>query len=219
MNRGELRTLVLSWLDDPLGAYFTPPQVNVWLNNAQHEVQKQLIQAGQNFYVQRMKGLTIQNQDTYELPTDFKRDHKFELVLSGTGVNEVRQTMTPVTYIQLDQVSQNTGVPSAFCIKKNAVIIRPIPNNAYVMYLHQSYRVVDMTQDTDIPDVPSDYTEYLAVIATLDGLMKDQREASQFILGKKDVYMKMLEQDSQNRDVSAPRSVVVCDDAGGGYLF
>lgn len=219
MNRGQLRTLVLSWLDDPLGAYFTPAQVNVWLNNAQHEVQKQLIQAGQNFYVTRMQGLTIQNQDTYELPTDFKRCHKFELVLSGTGVNQVRQTLTPVTYVQLDAISQTTGTPSAFCIKKNAVILRPIPDNAYTMYMHQSYRVVDMETDSDLPDVPSDYTEYLAVLATLDGFMKDQRDASQFILGKKEAYLKMLEEDSQNRDVSAPRSVVVTSDYGGGYLF
>ncbi len=220
MNFGKLRTLVWSWLDDPLGAYFTEAQVNVWLNNAQHEVQKQLIQAGQNFYVQRMKGLTVQNQDVYQLPTDFKRDHKFQVVTSGTGVNQIMQTLIPVTYVQLDQISQTTGTPSVFCIKKNAVVIRPIPDNAYVMYLSQSYRVVDMVNDADLPDCPSDYTEYIAVLATLDGLMKDQRDASQFIVGKEKKYLDMLEKDAQNRDVSAPRQVVVTEDyGGGGYLF
>ena len=218
-TRGQLRTLVLSWLDDPDGTYFTPAQVNVWLNNAQRELQKILIDQGQNYYVQRLSGTMVVNEDTYTLPTDFKKSHKLEVVTSGTGVNEQRITLQPVTYIQLDMVPKVTGVPTAVCFKRNAMIVRPIPDQAYTMYLHQSYMVVDMTSDSDIPDIPSDYVEYLAVLATIDGFMKDQRPPSDFIIAKQQTYEKRLKADSDRRDVSAPRMVVSTEFDDMGALF
>lgn len=219
MNFGQLKTLVWSWLDDPLGAYFTDSQVSVWLNNAQKETQKQLLQAGDNYYVTKMGGLTIQNQDTYALPTDFRFCHKFEIVMLGTtGVNEQRYTMTEVTYQQLEQVSQTTGTPACYNFRRNIVTMRPIPDNAYVIYLHQSYEVVDMVNPTDLPDIPVQYHEYLAVLATLDGFLKDQRDPTPFI-AKRDAYLMLFKQDAVRRDVSAPRSIVVSDAASVGYLF
>lgn len=213
MNRGQLRTLVLSWLDDSAGAYFTPAQVNVWLNNNQHEVQKKLLQAGQNYYVTKMSGVTIYGQDTYALPADFKRCHKFEIVMPGTsGVNEDRRTLGEVTYQQLDMVSQSTGIPAVYNFRRNIVTIRPIPDNTYTMYLHQSYRCADMDDDGDLPDVPSDYSEYIAILTAIDGFNKDQRSPTDFLVTKKKEYEEALTKDAQNRDVSAPRMVVVTDD-------
>lgn len=211
MNFGQLKTLVWSWLDDPLGAYFTDAQVSVWLNNAQRETQKQLIQAGENYYVEKMNGLTIQNEGAYELPMDFKKCHKLEIVLSGTGVNEDRRTLGWVTLQQLDSVSQQAGSPTVYNIRRNQLHLRPIPDNVYPLRLFQSYRVVDMVNDADIPDVPEDYTEYLAVLATLDGFMKDQRDPSAFVVAKQDKYLALMKQDSEERDVSAPRQVVTTD--------
>lgn len=220
MNRGQLRTLVLSWLDDPDGTYFTPAQVNVWLNNNQHEVQKKLLEAGENYYVTRMSGLLIANQDTYALPTDFKTCHKIQCVGLGTsGVSEVRYPVDWVTYQQLDSIAGlQTGMPLVYNIRRNIITFRPIPDNAYTVYLHQTYRVADMVNDTDLPDVPSDYTEYIAILTALDGFTKDSRTPSDFVVTKQKDYERRLEKDTK-RDVSAPRMVVVTDDGGGGMLF
>ena len=216
MTLAQLETLVWSWLDDPNGTYFTQSQVDVWLNNAMNEVQKLLIQAGENYYVQKLSGVTVANSDTYSLPSDFRKCHKLEVVISGTGVNEVRQTLTPVTLIQIDQISTGTGLPAAYAIKRSSFILRPIPDAVYTVYMHQSYRVVPMTTGSDIPDVPADYHEFIAVLATIDGLMKDQRDPSAFISAKRDYYLSLLKQDAENRDVSAPRSIVVTDNYSYG---
>lgn len=220
-NRGQLRTLVLSWLDDVNGTYFTSAEVNVWLNNAQRELQKRLIDKGENYYVERLSGTMVAGTDTYTLPTDFKKSHKLEVVEPGTsGTSERRRILTPVTYVQLDAISSTgTGMPVAVCFKRNAMILRPIPDQAYTMYLHQSYQVVDMSSDSDIPDVPADYAEYIAIRATIDGFMKDQRQPTEFIMAKKEEYEKMLAIDSQKRDVSAPRMVVSTEDQSYGALY
>lgn len=219
-NLGQLRTLTLSWLDDLNGTYFTPAQVNVWLNNAQRELQKRLIDKGENYYVERLTGTMVVGTDTYTLPTDFKKSHKLEVVVPGTsGVTEQRRILAPVTYVQIDAVGQTSGFPVAVCFKRNSMILRPIPDQAYTMYLHQSYQVADMVSDSDVPDCPADYAEYLAIRAVLDGLMKDQRQPNDFIMAKKEEYEKMLTIDSQRRDVSAPRMVVSTEDQSFGALY
>lgn len=220
MTLGQLQTLTLSWLDDLNAGYFTLPQVNVWLNNAQRECQKQLIQAGENFYVKRSSSATVQNADTYALPTDFLKVNKLEVVLSGTGVNEVRQTFTPVTLIQIDQMYQLQGVPAAYVLRKNCFTVRPIPDNTYTLYLSYSYRVTDMVNTSDSPDVPEQYHEYLAILATLDGFLKDQRDPNPMLVTKRDFYLALMKQDSEERTVDAPRMVIMTEDGGyGGSLW
>lgn len=221
MNFGNLRQLVWSWLDDPAGGYFTAPQVNVFLNNAQKEVQKLLIRAGQNYYVEKMSGVMIANQDTYVLPSDFKKCHKLTVVVSGTAgtITEVTQPLEWVTLMQLQDVATGTGLPAAYNITRNILKLRPIPDQAYTMYLHQSYQCVDMVNDADLPDIPEDYTEYIAVIATLDGFLKDQRDPTPFVVSKKEKYETMLERDAADRNVSQPKRVVVTEWDGYGVLF
>lgn len=220
MTRLELRNLCLYWLDDLAGTYFTPTQVNRWLNNAQRECAKQLIQAGENFYVTRVQASTVQNQDTYALPSDFLRLNKIQLVLSGTGVNQIRNMLAFTTLVEIDAVSQSTGTPDAYTLKKACMILRPIPDNVYTLLMDYSYRVSDMTADTSIPDVPPQFHEYLAVLATLDGLFKDQRNPDA-MMEKKKYYLDLMKQDSENRQVDSPRMVRETDGTGDswGFLF
>ena len=82
MNRGEIRDLCLYWLDDLQGAYFTPTQMNVFINNAQREVQKQLIQAFEDYYLKVVQTTTVANQADYILPQDFLKLRRLEIVLS-----------------------------------------------------------------------------------------------------------------------------------------
>lgn len=218
MNLGDLQTLVLSWLDDPLAAYFTLPQVNVWLNNAQRECAKQLVQAGENYYTQLATSSTVANQATYDLPEDFLKVDKFQVVISGTTPNECTRTLAPVTLVDLDASSQGPASPQFYAIKKNCFILRPIPDIIYPLKLYYSYRVVDMVSTSDVPDVPIQYQEYLAVLATFDGLLKDQRDPGP-MLTKRQYYLDLMKQDASERTVDAPRMVRELDGYQGGYFF
>ncbi len=218
MNLGQLRTLCLSWLDDPSATYFTPAQVNVWLNNAQRECQKQLIQAGQQWYTTFVSTTLVLNQDTYAVPTDFLKVNKMQVLLSGVTPNQNRTLINPVTLVQIDQVSMTTGTPAAYAMRKNSFVLRPIPDQALTLYMDYTYRVSEMTTDSSLPDVPNQYHEYLAVLATLDGLFKDQREP-QAMMAKKDYYLGLMKQDAAERRIDAAREVVVTDSWDIGVLF
>lgn len=218
MNFGNIKQMVWSWLDDAQHTYFTDSQVSMWINNAQREAQKQLIQAGENYYTRRSFASLVANSDTYILPSDFMKVNKLELLTSGVAPNEVRQQIGFVTLGQLDRVSMTTGTPYVYTIRKNCIVIRPIPDSVKTIYLDYTYLVGDMSADTEIPDCPAQYHEYLAVLATIDGLLKDQRDPAP-LLAKKDFYLSLMKQDAENRNVDYSREVVITDEPSIGMLF
>src|ERR1044072_4285102 len=100
MNFLQLQSLVSYWLDDLNFGYFTQAQVKVWLNNAQRDTQKRLIKAGQNYYVKYCSTPLVINQRDYVLPSDFKKLHRLEVVVSGSDPNE---SVTPLREITINQ--------------------------------------------------------------------------------------------------------------------
>jgi hypothetical protein len=215
MTRTDLRTLVLSWLDDTQGAYFTAAQVNVWLNMAQREVQKLLLQAGENWYMKPVETTMVANQADYVLPTDFMVEHRIEIVLSGSGTTENRQALGPITTNQQDLISIVAGTPTNYYIKKDRVTVSPTPQQGYVMRLYYSPRVADMAADSDSPDVPEQFMEFVAILAAFDGFIKDDR-APTSLVAKKEWYEKLLKEMSEDRTQDQSRQVVMVNDYGGG---
>lgn len=223
MTRTDLRTMVLSWLDDLQGAYFTPAQVNVWLNMAQRQVQMELLQAGENWYMKPVETLMVSGQQDYMFPSDFVYEHRIEIVLSGTGSNENRQPLIFITTNQQDQVPISIGVPSCYYIKKDRFTISPTPSTAMsnkTLRLYYSPRVADMTSDSDSPDVPEQFMEYVAILAAFNGFIKDDRGAEN-LLSKKTEYLNILKKMAEDRNQDAARQVVMVEDydSAGGMWF
>lgn len=212
MTRGEIRNLCLYWLDDLQGAYFTSTQMNVFINNAQREVQKQLNQAYQDYYLEVLETITVQGQGDYILPGDFTALRRLELVLSGTGDNEDKLWLQPITLNQQDLVlNMGTGTPGCYILKQDRFTILPYPDESNLtLRIYYTYRVQDMTTDNDIPDIPQDYHEYIAVLATLDGFVKDDR-SNKNIEQKRDDYLKLLKQAAQDRKIDRSRQVIQRD--------
>ena len=219
MTRTDLRTLVLSWVDDTQGSYFTPAQVNVWLNMAQREVQKLLLQSGENWYMKPVETLTVSGQSDYVLPVDFMVEHRLEVVLSGTGPTENRQALVAITTNQQDLVSIQLGNPMNYYIKKDRVTISPTPAiSGQTLRLYYSPRVADMASDSDSPDVPEQFMEYVAILAAYDGFIKDDRDPTHLV-HKKEKYEALLKQMSEDRTQDLSRQVVSTSefDMGGFY--
>lgn len=214
----SLRTLCLSWLDDVNGGYFTTPQMNVFLNNAQKEVQKLLLQAGELYYTKAVETTMVVNQTDYIIPDDFLKVHRILIVTSGTSPNEVVQPLQPITLNQQDLFDLQSTTPEAYYLKRNRFVMVPPPDAAKVLRIEYSYLVADMVNDIDIPDVPTQYQEYIAVLATIDGFLKDGREAS-MMMEKKRFYEEQMKRDSENRREDGPRMVVVTRSEGWEALF
>lgn len=211
MTLSDLQNLCGFWLNDPQFGYFTQTQLNYWLNNAQREVQKILLQSRANFYVTPVQTTLVVGQNDYVLPLDFMTVHRFEIVLSGVPPQETVSNLSPITINQQDIVQSQQGTPQFYFLKKNRVRVIPAPDTALPLRMYYSYAVSDMVNLTDQPDVPAPYHELLAVLATIDGLMKDGRDVTPFI-AKRTYYEELLKQETQDRNEDAPRGIVQTGD-------
>lgn len=207
MNFSELRQLVSFWVDDLNLTYFTPTQVNRFLNNAQREVQKLVLNAGQDFYVKCAQTSLVVNQRDYVLPEDFYKVNRLEVVISGVVPNETVYRLNPISPNQLDLLGTQVGTPNVYFFKKNRFVLYPAPDTALTLRMLYSYKVADMVLDTDLPDVPEPYEEMIAVLAAMDCLYKDGRETGP-LQEKRDLYMKMLKEDAAQRSLDESRTVI-----------
>lgn len=219
MTMSQLSTLVVSWLDDANQGYFTPAQVNVWLNMAHRQAQMELLQAGQNWYMKPSETLTVLGQADYVLPSDFIFEHRLELVKSGTGVNEDRRGLTPMTTVQAQNALITTGMPDAYLLKKDRFTLFQTPDAVYTIRLYYSPIVADLSADTDVPDVPEQFMEYVALLAAFNGFIKDDR-APNSLQAKKEEFKTLLKQMAVDRTQDRSRQVVqVYDYDNGGLAF
>ncbi len=216
MTRAEIRTLVLGWLDDPNGTYFTASLINTWINLSQRKVQIKLLQAGENYYMKPVETLTVASQSDYVLPADFFVCHRVEYVASGTGVNEQRQGLAEITTNQQELISVNLGTPSNYYIKKDRITISPTPDTSNkVLRLYYSPLVQDLSNDADEPDVPEQFHELVAVYAAYNGFIKDDRAPDNLVLLKQDLE-KQLTEIAEDRTQDVGRQVVQVQDFDSG---
>ena len=207
MQLQQLQTLVSTTLDDLQFGYFTLPQVTLWLNNAQHQLQKRLLKAGNARYNLSVTTPLIVNQNVYVLPTNFKKLQNLEVIISGIPPNESTNPICFITENQKYLVSTGAGTPAWYRFVGNNLFITPAPDTAYSMRLIYSYMIPDMVNPTDVPDAPLDYHEMLSLLACEDGFIRDGR--SNPLLEKKIAeYQASIDSDAQERNQDGPRTIV-----------
>lgn len=215
----DLQNLVAFWLDDLNFGYFTPVQVKLWLNNAQREIQKRLVKSGEQYYSRCVQTTLVVGQSDYVLPDDFSHLHRLEIVVSGVAPNESIIQLFPITVNQQDMVFRGQSQPGTYRFKRNRLTLQPTPDQALVMRLLYSYMPTDMVLDTDLPDAPTKYHEYIALLATQDGFLKDGR-ASELLVKKLAEYKADLDADAQERNQDFPRSIIETgEEYMGGYTW
>lgn len=208
MTRGQIRALASVWLDDVNNGYFKVDQLNVWINNAQREVQKMLLDAAADYYTVCATTSTVINQAQYALPPDFFKLMRLSFILSGTGVNANYQRLYPMTRNEVDLFTTwQPAMPTNFWFNKDTLTLAPTPNQAWVLHLDYAYQVQDMTDDAQEPDCPEQYHEYLAILTARDGFLRDGRSMDP-INDKLKYFQNMMEQVSQDRHQDSPRKVV-----------
>lgn len=208
MTFQELQVLCSTWLDDVDNGYFTLAQVKVWLNNAQREVQKLLLNAGEDYYTVCSYTTSVINQKNYAFPSDFVKCMRLEKILQGSGDTAYTERLFRITRNEQDLIPFRTnGDPTHYIVNKSTFSLLPVPNVAKTIRLYYAYRVEDMVNNSDEPDCPEDYHEYIAIMAARDGFLKDGRDMGP-IERKLGYFEKMLKENAEQRTQDAPREVV-----------
>lgn len=219
MNFGELKQYTLGLLDDPQGTYFNPPAtpyLDKYLNNAAKETQKLLNMSGNNFYLRCLTTPLINGQQDYILPMDFVDLNRLDVILQGSPPNQVFTPLSSITVNQIDLIITGPGQPSYYYLKQDRIVLWPTPaiSGTMLLRLFYSYELGEMVNDSDIPNIPEYYHEFIGVLAAIDGFMRDGRDPSSLIL-KRAYYENMLKAETNERLKDSPRGIVQTDASYG----
>lgn len=207
MNLGQLKTLVSEYVDDPNQTYFTPSQLTRFLNLGLREVQKLMIGSSQEYNLKCLQTSLVVSQREYTLPEDFNKLNRLEVVISGTYPSESVIQLVPITPNQRDLMPSNLGTPQAYHYKKNKLVVYPAPDQVKTMRLLYTYTVPEMTIDADVPDVPEQYHELIAILAGIYCFIKDDRDAT-LLINQREEYIARMKSDAAQRSVDQSRHVL-----------
>ncbi len=220
MTVSEIEAYVSYLVDDLEFGYFTKPQLIMFINQAQREVQKKLIRAGFTWYLKEIEStVTVANQNNYALPADFLEVNRLQIV-TNPGPNEDKFTINSLNGLsELDYFQEYNGQVRAFYLRKNDLILVPRPAvGGKYLRMQYNYKIADVTADGDTPDIPQEYMEYLAQLVAIKCFIKDGREYSLLAAWTK-VVEENLEAMATNRLQDKPRMVIITQNDFNGPVF
>lgn len=220
MTLADIQASVSALLDDKNNTYFTLTDLNYLINDAQRELQKELLMAGENYYTKVVTTTTVLGQQDLVLPSDFYKLHRVETVDNMDTNSEQVFAISYITINQKDFVAA-TGYqarPENYFLKRTHISLFPIPDKAYNFRMWYSYEIADLVNPTDVPDAPVDFHRYIVILAAIDGRLRDGRDTTDLV-AKRTYYQDMLKKAAQNRNLDKPRSVRITTDEGFGTFL
>ncbi len=218
MTKAQIREMTLQLLDDTLGLYFNAAFMDNALNRSQEEVQKHLIMAGELYYLKQVQALTVQNQQDYIWPTDLLKINRIEIVTGGVSPTEILREITPITLNQMNRFGQQAGEPANYVLKQDRFSFYPIPETPnQTINLYYSYKIADLTSDSQVPDIPEIYHKVIAAYAARMGKVKDDSDMTN-VLQLIAPFEKEMNELAQDRQYQQPRMVKCLDgEYWGGF--
>ncbi len=207
MMLSDMLTLASDYLDDPNNGYFTTTLLKTRLNLAAKELQKRLLLAAQQHYVECVYTSTVQDQAAYALPSDFLQVVRLSYITQGSGASAIEQKIQSMTPNQRDLLSDTTGAPGFYYLQNNNIMLAPVPDGIYVMHLEYTYYVADMVGNSDVLDAPLQFHEYVVLLAVRDCMVKDARPLGN-VEAKLKEYEELLKQFASERKTDDCRMIV-----------
>ena len=213
----EIKNYVGSLVDDLSFSYFTTSELTRYINQEIRETAKVLNQAGNNWYLKKDEsGSTVANQQEYTPPSDCMAILRLEWVLNP-GINETSVGLTSITLNQKDVFAVYAD-PVAYFWRGPKIALVPIPQSVRTLRYWYLYRVPEISSDSDTPDIPTEYHEYLAMRVAKKCLIKDGRDASLLLEDLRKVEDD-LKAEAQQRSQDRSRQVVCTDDGSFGTIY
>lgn len=206
MTRAELRSRVRFFIDEPTQQNYTDADINTALNVAQDEVQLEIIETFQDYFISPTPTVInlIAGTETYALATDV------------VAIKRVEDAATGLEILPLDlneKVATGTGLPGLLSatpgnwyLVGNYIGFTPPPSmNNTVNYWYVA-TLPDLTNDTDVSQIPALHHDILAVRAAIDCLVKDESDVTQLTA----IYSRdldRLKRTLRSRQTQAPKRV------------
>lgn len=208
MTRADLRSRVRFFIDEPQQQNFTDADINAALNVAQLQVQLEMNQANEDYFVSPVPTpITLQSgTDTYPLAEDCLNIVRVEDANTGlpilpVDINEKMPTGTLNSFPTLaGAVSMN------WYLVGDSIGFTPPPTGTSLVNYWYVPVVPDMASDTAVPQIPAPYRDMIAVRAAIDSFIKDEADITNLNALWME-YLSRLKRTIKSRNLMAPKHV------------
>ena len=184
MTTSEIAADIRARLNESTADFWTDAQLLVWVNQRYHHLVEAVDRVFENYFITVTTTDSVDSQQEYSLPTDFKRMRRVEINFNVDDDNSVYQRAFP---IELDHVRLRLGNESlGVTIQRNPIYYLqgdnigfiPIPDEDGTAAIKLWYVAEqdDLEDDDDVPAIPTGYHYLIVIGACADALQKGKRD-------------------------------------------
>lgn len=184
MNRGQVRSLVRIWLNEPTEGFWTDSELNVLINIADKVLNTLIRSLKSDYFTTPKTFTTTANSKSYAWPTDFAgllRLEHYSTSNPSKDIEEITILEWPHTQVSGEWLYNDTGKPKKYIPFGDHYDLWPIPDAAYPIRIYFDQIKADFTQDTDIPSSPAEYHDMIAIWTVILALPKNHEDPGEFI--------------------------------------
>lgn len=212
MNRLEMRNRVRYFIDEPTQQNFSDADINAALNNAQLQVQLEIVRANPTYLVSATPTTIslVPGTAAYALHADVNGEcdvlniTRVEMKDSGLPVEPMDQNEKALAGTGLVPLGVTSGY--GFYLLGNSITFDPVPQQTATVYYWFNQLLADLANDTDRCQLPRGLHDMVPVRAAKDSFIKDEADTSQLDRLWNE-YMDRLRRTVGTRQTMAPRHV------------
>lgn len=198
MNRGEIRTLVRTYLNEPTAAFWTDAELNTAIGVASIKCHNMIKNLTRYHFTTRVTFPLVAGDDWYQLPGDCKDIKLVTKIMSSNDDEEVplyrAPSDNPFPFSDVVSSVQNSSDegPQTYWIIGGSMRFLPMPSSAMTIRIYYEARITAMTSDANTPNFDTDYHDMAAKWAAIEAAVKDGQKRDDlvalFAIREKDMY-------------------------------
>ncbi|MDF2457669.1 MAG: hypothetical protein K0S79_85 [Nitrospira sp.] len=180
MNRGAVRTLVRTYLNEPQAAFWTNATLNTLINVATRKVHILIKNVSRYHFTTRVTFPTVAGSEWYQLPSDCKDIKHVSKIIAANDNQEAPLTRAPSdnAFAFTDSPLVDNGSndnPNQYWIMGTSMRLIPKPTSVVTIRIYYEARIADMTDDANTPACDEDYHDMIAKWAAIEAASKDEK--------------------------------------------
>lgn len=204
---------------DNTSSFYTDAILTTYTNLIQQEVQQEIIQADEDYFVTQTFLTVSAGVAEYSLPSTFIKARRLEDVRNASNPLEI----FPVTInqrrdAQVGDIRRDSagGQGGSYYLRGNQIILTDTPTftDAQSIRLHYLYRLTDITASGSISEIPAEHHRLLVWGVVKLALFQQQSDTS---LADKEyqTHLARMRQEIEGRQTQRPRRVARAVTSGG----
>lgn len=193
---------------DDTSSFWTDTELTTYHNIIQQEVQNEVVQVHEDYFLTETDFNLVDGCATYALPSNFIKARRLEN-RTGSRPREILPVRMNDRYEALSTLVSGTGFPGGYSIRGDSVVLHNTPtltqNSAIKLFYIK--RLSDVSTSTNSSEIPAEFHPTIIWGVVKLALQKQQSD-NNFAVAEYDKHIRKIAGSAEDRQTQRPRRVV-----------